>query len=361
MRAYIERLTAGDDRVRVLDFTAPEQLPAIIRAHHVVVVPSLFESYGYVVREANAHNRPVLGTPVGGLADGIADGDNGWLMADTSEAAIGIALASLAERRADVDALIESGAPRRCAESVGDSAALLEAYREILDARPPQAPQTEDPAPVSVVVTAVAGDGALDETLDSIAAQELRCGALIVATDDAMRVAPGRLESITRLVLVPAGQDSETRARRAALAAADRAHAITFLRAGDVLAPGFLRRCTQSLASPSRPAYVTTFARGKLAGRAPLGNLAGAIVPENDAAGRVALFRPGAVTAIPDPATPGSSDDALFAELAESGRFGAVIPEALVWRVQRGSRRSAGPAQAAGLAAGPSVWERQEA
>ncbi len=361
MRAYLARLTADDQRVEQLEFVQPHEIPAIVRDHHVVVVPSLFESYGYVVREANAQNRPVLGTPVGGLVDGIVEGENGWLTADTSEGALSLALADLATRRRDVEELIESGSVRRASEIVGDNGPLLEAYREILAAGAPrsQGDTASAPARVSALVTAVDGDGSLDDTLDSLASQQLLCSQLIVAVDDPLRVDPSRLTGMARLVLVAPGPDAETRARRAALDAADETSAITLMRAGDVLDPSFLSRCSAALQSGGAPAYVTSFARGRFAGRAPIGNLTAGLVPENDAPGSIALFAPGVLTAIPDAPDPECTDAALFSELAANDLLGAVIPEPLVRRVQRGSRRAGGVAQAAGLASGPAVWERQ--
>ena len=107
------------------------------------------------------------------------------------------------------------------------------------------------------------------------------------------------------------------------------------------------------------PAYVTTFASGRYSGRAPVGNFTAGILPENDAAGTIALFAPGTLTAIPRTADPQAADVALFAELAANELLGAVIPEPLVTRVQRGSRRAGTDPQTAGMASGPAVWERQ--
>jgi glycosyltransferase involved in cell wall biosynthesis len=45
----------------------------------VVCVPSRREGYGVVAREAMAHGRPVVATPVGGLVDAIEDGVTGLL------------------------------------------------------------------------------------------------------------------------------------------------------------------------------------------------------------------------------------------------------------------------------------------
>ena len=364
MRAYLERLTTGNDRVQMLGFVDPDALAPIIRDHHVVVVPSLFESYGYVVREANAQNRPVLATPVGGLVDGITDGDNGWLTADTSQGALTLALADLAARRAEVETLIESGAARRAADRAADSGPLIAAYEELLAAGAPRAePAATDSgladAPIAVLVTAVAGDGSLADTLHSLRLQTTAGAQLIVAADDAMRIEPAQLPELSALKLIEPGADAETRARVAALNVVDPRCAICMLRAGDVLDARFMERCQAALRSDAAPAYVTTYASGRYAGRAPVGNFTAGILPENDAAGTIALFAPGTLTAIPRTPDPRAADVALFAELAASELLGAVIPEPLVTRVQRGSRRAGTDPQTAGMASGPAVWERQ--
>ncbi|HKG64928.1 MAG TPA: glycosyltransferase family 4 protein, partial [Solirubrobacteraceae bacterium] len=58
MRAYLEGL--GGKGVTFLGAVPHPELPALIGAHHTVAVPSHFEAYAYVVREALAENRPVL-------------------------------------------------------------------------------------------------------------------------------------------------------------------------------------------------------------------------------------------------------------------------------------------------------------
>ena len=60
------------------------QLGDYYRRAAVVCVPSRREGYGMVAREAMAHGRPVVATPVGGLADAIEDGVDGVLAAPDS-------------------------------------------------------------------------------------------------------------------------------------------------------------------------------------------------------------------------------------------------------------------------------------
>jgi glycosyltransferase involved in cell wall biosynthesis len=62
----------------------PTELGAYYVRAAVVCVPSRREGYGMVAREAMAFGRPVVATPVGGLADAVDDGVTG-LLVDRSE------------------------------------------------------------------------------------------------------------------------------------------------------------------------------------------------------------------------------------------------------------------------------------
>jgi glycosyltransferase involved in cell wall biosynthesis len=54
-------------------------LPDIFSKHDVCIVPSRFESFSHVLREAFHAKVPVIASHVGGLPEGIADGENGFL------------------------------------------------------------------------------------------------------------------------------------------------------------------------------------------------------------------------------------------------------------------------------------------
>jgi glycosyltransferase involved in cell wall biosynthesis len=80
-------------------FVPHDELGPHYRRAAVVCVPSRREGYGMVAREAMAHGRPVVATPVGGLVDAIRDGETGVLVpADGLRPALERLLADRAER-----------------------------------------------------------------------------------------------------------------------------------------------------------------------------------------------------------------------------------------------------------------------
>ena len=60
----------------------PDEVPGLLAAHDVVLVPSLAEPFGLVAVEAIASGRWVVASAVGGLLDIIVDGVNGTLVTD---------------------------------------------------------------------------------------------------------------------------------------------------------------------------------------------------------------------------------------------------------------------------------------
>jgi glycosyltransferase involved in cell wall biosynthesis len=60
----------------------PDEVPRLIAAHDVVLVPSIAEPFGLAAVEAIASGRWVVASSVGGLRDIVVDGVNGTLVAD---------------------------------------------------------------------------------------------------------------------------------------------------------------------------------------------------------------------------------------------------------------------------------------
>ncbi len=84
-KEYLEKIRAIarlDSRIRVEDQIGRDQLSGFFRGIDVLAVPSVWLETGpLVVMEALAHGVPVLGSNLGGIAELIEEGGNGWLVA----------------------------------------------------------------------------------------------------------------------------------------------------------------------------------------------------------------------------------------------------------------------------------------
>lgn len=67
------------DRLHMVGAVPQHTLPLYMAAADVVLVPSLYESFGMVALEALACGRPVVASAVGGLQLTVHDGENGYL------------------------------------------------------------------------------------------------------------------------------------------------------------------------------------------------------------------------------------------------------------------------------------------
>jgi glycosyltransferase involved in cell wall biosynthesis len=345
MRSHLEHLAGDDPRIVLRGSASRDEVAALMRSHDIVVVPSRFESYGYVVREALAANRPVLATPVGGMTDGFQVGRSGWLTTDGSDAAIAQGLADLVTRREEIAALIREGAPRATVEAMADDDLLRERYAALVKpASGAPAASSAEPPPVTAIVTVRRGDGSLAATLDALEAQRWPDLEIMVVADDPERVPVAQLARIGRLAYLPDG--ARVDARCLGLAQRRRDGHVLFLAAGETLAPGFLARCCLALAAPARPAYATAYGDGRDPVNAPLGNAVAALIGEFDAAASVALLPADALDGgLPD-APDGCEERVLYDRLAASGRYGTVVPDVLV----RGRRTRCPDPRAAGRA-----------
>lgn len=81
--------------VEVLDWLPRDALLDRMAAASVVVLTSRYESFGYVLAEANCLGVPVVGTDVDGIRDIIEDGCNGFLIASGNAAELADRLAHL--------------------------------------------------------------------------------------------------------------------------------------------------------------------------------------------------------------------------------------------------------------------------
>ena len=107
----------------------------MIAEHHVVVVPTRWETFSYVVREALACNRPVIATPAGGIIDVVRQGESGWLAESAATDELAATLREVLEGRDGLMEMIAEGLPRAAFDRDAQEARVLQAYLEVLERR----------------------------------------------------------------------------------------------------------------------------------------------------------------------------------------------------------------------------------
>ena len=345
LRAQLELMAAGDDRVRFLDAVPRGEVSAAIADAHVVVVPSLWECWPNVAREALLHNRPVLATPVGGLTELVAPGRSGWLARDASPAGIQEAIERLAEDPEQIAELIRERRPRALVDELTDPEALRAGYAQLAAAarRVPAPPRASRPPLVSIVVPYFRLEELVEETLASALAQTYPEIEVILVNDGSLRDVDAHVYDLAdrlgvRVVTQPnAGLGP---ARNFGVAAA-RGRYVLPLDADDLLAPEFVACCVEALERDPELAYVTTYVQYVEPDGTPVGDELGGYVPygnwtrlmeRNNAAGtctavfRRRLFAQGFRYSLD---LTSYEDWFLYRELAAGGHHGAVIPERL--------------------------------
>jgi glycogen(starch) synthase len=264
VRAQLELMAAGDKRVVFAEPVPRHEVGAFIRAHDLVVVPSLWECWPNVAREAMMHNRPVLGTPVGGLTEMCVPGKSGWLAGDTSVEALTAELSRLRDDREEVVTMIDRGGPRAVFDELTDPARLLAGYHELLSTPRPRASRGPSHEPlVSVVVPYFRLERHIEETLDSVAAQSYPRIETILVNDGSLREEDRLLERLAdRYPLRVVTQvNSGLGAARNLGISQSRGRYILPLDADDLLAPTFIERCVDALEANPDLAYVATWAQ----------------------------------------------------------------------------------------------------
>ena len=353
MREHLELALAGDARVRFLDPVARERLGAVIEAHDVVIVPSLWECWPNVVREAFLHNRPVLATPTGGMVELVEDGASGWLAEDARAEGLRRAIERVVAAPEAVAEMIAAEAPRAAYDRVVDPERTRREYRALLEELRPLASRPARGAPtVTVVVPYFQIDDHVEETLDSIAAQTAPVREIVIVNDGAFREQDAivdRLATERGLVLVtePNAGLSAARNLGARLAAG---RYVLPVDTDNVLEPDFVERCLHALERDAGLAYATSWTRwidedgaplgdGEL-GYQPLGNWTRLVERNNWAGDGTALMR----REIFDRGFAWNVELAsyedwfLFRRLHRAGLHGDVIPRRLIrYRVRAAS------------------------
>ncbi len=123
------------DRVHVLG--PRKDVPALMHAIDVFVMPSIWEGFGLVLLEAMAAGRPIVASRVATIPEVVVDEETGLLVPAGDPLALASALAELAEQPALAARMGEAGRERlrrqfSVEKMVGDTELL---YRELLEER----------------------------------------------------------------------------------------------------------------------------------------------------------------------------------------------------------------------------------
>ena len=299
MRAFCERLAAGDPRIELRDQTDYDGVVRALAEHDVTVIPSRWETNANSARESLAVGRPVLATPTGGLVKSVAHGQNGWLTDGTEQDQIAEAIERLLDDRDEVRRVTTSDALlHRFADNDEARRAYLE---EAILGETAAAPL----APIEVSVLGPDGP-AREATLASVDAQT-----------------------------VPPDDDGD---------------AVVHVPAGTVLAPAFLEICGRALAASPDAAYVTTWADAEDPWQArPLGNGV-PLVEREDCGGAILVVArrhaERAAARIGAPELGGGGAWLLARELREEREHGVAVPLELAGvrnvrdRIPTGARRT---------------------
>ncbi|HVD39458.1 MAG TPA: glycosyltransferase [Solirubrobacterales bacterium] len=370
VRATLEVLAAGDERVEILDPFPYEELQRRYGEHDLLAVPSFFECWSDAALEAMRAGLPVLASPVGGLREIVVDGVSGWHTEGSGREPIRRALERLLADRGEVERVHASGAPRaRFLELTGEDE-VLASYRDLFaDLSParPQKPSSKDgfrglgassEPLVTGVVTYYGEHEEVREAVDSLRAQTHRNLEVIVVDDGSFRAEDGVLAELAELDRVrvaykPNGGESTARNLGALLADGEY---VVFLDADNTLEPGFVARAVAMIEVDPKIAYVTSWLRffgepkalaeAGTGGYAPLGNAVRSDDAINSDGDSIALMPRRLFThegyAYEEEGVL-MADWEFYRRLREDGRFGVVIPALEAnYRVRPGSLSSVG-------------------
>lgn len=106
LRRYAEQL--GFDPQQLF-LGSRDDVPALLAASDVVVVPSLAESFSLVALEAMHHGCAVVASAVGGLPEIVRDGETGRLVPPRDTQALGQAVSALLRDREELERLALAG------------------------------------------------------------------------------------------------------------------------------------------------------------------------------------------------------------------------------------------------------------
>jgi hypothetical protein len=360
LRGVLELAVADDRRVRFVDAVERGALAEVIRSHDLVVVPSLWECWPYAALEPLHLNRPVLGTPVGGLVEIVAAGRGGWLAAGTGAVALADALEGVLAARGELEELVVAGAPVALARELSDGRGVLEGYQELVRVPLGRAVASSNGVRrelplVSAVVPYYRASRWVAEAVESLLAQTYPRLEVVVVVDGSFEEADWVVAELAgRLpVVVVAQMNQGLGAARNFGVSQSRGRYVFPLDSDNLAEPGFVARCVEVLERRPEVGYVTSWSRyveedgtlreGPDLGYEPLGNAAALVADENVAGDAAAVIRRRLFDAgfgYSEELT-SYEDWAFYRRLREAGHLGVVIPERLLrYRVREDSMQA---------------------
>ncbi len=130
----LEALASGDERIEFLGPVSHDELPAFLESIDVLAVPSNYMETGpLVVLEAYAFGVPVMGANLGGIAERVRDGVDGWLLEFNDSEAWARAIREAALDRTKVASRAQNISVMRTMRDVASEMAAV--YRDVLRPR----------------------------------------------------------------------------------------------------------------------------------------------------------------------------------------------------------------------------------
>jgi len=347
MRATIETMCAGDERVSLHDPLPRDDLQQVFSRYDLLAVPSQFEVWANVALEAMRAGLPVLASPVGGLTEIVADGVTGWHAAATP-AALANAIRRLLANRDELEGIRASGEIFRRFQWLTDPQTVLAEYRDLLGGlRPPvDRPRRRAPASRPLVTgiipyysehewVAEAVRSLLDQTHDNLEVTIVNDGSF-EPEDEVL----DELAEEPRVRVLTQANQGDSAARNLGILDADGEY-LVMLDSDNAFEPEFVERAVAMLEADPDLAYVTCWLRfvGERAALEaiatqiypPLGNAVRSDDRFNSDGDTMAVLPRRVFTDLGHRyAESGMAGDwELYRTLRDAGCYGAVIPELL--------------------------------
>jgi glycosyltransferase involved in cell wall biosynthesis len=294
-------------------------------------------------------NRPLLGTPVGGLTEMVAAGQSGWQTKGTDPEHLAEGLETLLEGRSELETMVREGRPARLGRSLADQREIAEAYEALAAEAPrhrrPAAGRAPAPPLVSAVIPYHATTEFVRETVESLVEQTYPRLEIILVNDGSFEESDWVVAELAARypINVITQPNGGLGAARNFGIRASRGRYVFPLDADNAAQPSFVERCVEVLEARPELAYVTSWSRfvdqrgvhppgdegfhPLGAGHSPEANSVHNIAGDAAALLRRRIFDLGfryseELTSY--------EDWHLYRELERAGHLGAVIPERLI-------------------------------